>query len=250
MSISFKVPNPMRNQRTGTIISFVFILIGAIRIEPYIHFTQSSPGEIIIRLIEHSLFDLFLILVGLLQLLRYFLLSNPIHFGKKKCATCQKETQDILVVDGDKRVPYCRNHLLQEFSKSFLQFPHRMIVFHPEQDRNYCGTMYPYYPLSEFDTFNFSKEDRQAMEKIIREIKGECMKCKKDATVAYYRKGLLQWDGTGPKMRNISSLGELLCKDCTLERIEPDLKINKNPFADNGLFIPYSSEGVFINTYL
>lgn len=246
------IPNPMRSQRAGKIIALILIIVGIIKIEPNLHFTQVRGFNIqaLVDFIGNSYSGILLITIGLLQLLKTQALSLQGNFGKKHCIHCQKETQDILVVDGDKRVPYCRIHLLQEFSKSFLQFPHRMIVFHPEQDRTYCGTMYPYYPLSEFKTFNFLSDDTDAMQKILQIIDEKCAHCKKPATVVYFRKGILQWDSGGPVMREVNTLGESLCKSCSLKRIEPDLNTNKNPFADNGLFIPYSSEGVFINTYL
>ncbi|MBI2617688.1 hypothetical protein HYW55_06145 [Candidatus Gottesmanbacteria bacterium] len=240
----------MRNSRVGKIIALILIIVGAVLIEPNLHFNQTQPAKIIVDLIENSFLGLSLIFIGGIHLLNNFFLSLQSNFGKKKCFTCQKKTEDILIREGDKHTPYCRNHLLHEFSKSFLQFPHKMVVFHPEQDRKYCGTMYPYYPISEFEAFYFRKEDRQIMEERLREIQGKCSKCKNSASVSYYRKGVLQWDSSGPVMRSVNIPGEFLCTKCTLDRIEPDLRANKNPFADNGLFVPYKGEGVFVNTYL
>lgn len=252
MSVSFTIPNPMRNSRMGKIISCILILIGALLIEPNVHFAQiqSSLGQAVIDFILNSLFGLFLILIGVLHLGKNYFLSFQNFFGKKKCFVCQIETQDILVANGDKRVPYCRNHLMIEFSKLFLQFPYKLVVFHPEQDREYCQTMYPYYPISEFEVFNFSQNDRNAMEKIVERIRGACTQCKKNATVAYFRKGILKWDGGGPVMRDVHVQGDNLCTKCTLENIESDLRGNRKPFADNGLFTPYKGDGVFVNSYL
>lgn len=252
MSVSFSISNPMRNPRLGKIISIMFITIGAILIEPNLHFSQiqTSSSRTIINFTENSFLGLFLILIGILHLLRIYSVSFKNIFGKKKCLICKIETQDILIKDGDTHIPYCRTHLMQTFSKLFLPFPYPVIIFQPEQERKYCGTMFPYYPISDFESFNFSKEDELAMQKILRGIDGKCSACKENATVAYFRKGILQWDGGGPMMRNVTVSGEHLCKECTLERIEPDLRMNKNPFTDNGLFVPYKGEGVFVNTYL
>lgn len=198
------------------------------------------------------LFSAFVIFMGLSWIFPG-LFSSLFKPKMEKCIVCSKYSADILVIDGNKKYErYCRNHLLEKFSQAFLVFPHKMVVFYPEQEREYCGSIYPYFPIDEMvSVYKFQKEDTMKIQEIIDTITGKCAQCDKNiARVAFFRKGLLSWDGSGPVLRNISKSPIFLCTKCTLEYIEHPLRANKTPFYDNGLFIPYKGEGVFVNTYL
>ncbi|OIO13264.1 hypothetical protein COV53_06820 [Candidatus Gottesmanbacteria bacterium CG11_big_fil_rev_8_21_14_0_20_37_11] len=169
----------------------------------------------------------------------------------KKCRICTKTTQDILVVEGNQYFYYCRNHLINEFAKKFTSFPYKMVVFHPEQERKYCCTMYPYFPLEEMKVFHFDKESVEQMRKTINSIQEICSHCNnKMAQVAYYRKGILHWENSGPKLSEVISKPQYLCVNCTFSNIEQALRSNKDYYSDNGLLAPYKGNGVFVNTFL
>lgn len=172
---------------------------------------------------------------------------------KQKCPICSQVAADVLVIEGKTEGTYCRNHVMEKFSQGFLSFSYKMVVFHPEQDRKHCGTMYPYFPLDELvDQYNFEKEAEKRIKEILATISGKCQRCdEKDSQVAYYPKGILQWNESfGPLLENVPLTSHLLCKKCTLQFIEQSLRSNKENFSDNGLFVPYKGEGVYVNTYL
>lgn len=173
-------------------------------------------------------------------------------FKPKKCTICNLPAGDLLVTNGKATEYFCRKHVIQKFSEAFLTFTYKFVVFHPEQNRKYCGTMYPFYPVSDMvPRFFFKEEDAQIVEKYLGMITGLCSKCQEqNASCAYFSKGVLRWDRLGPLIREVDSKPEILCNKCALEKISSDLTNNKENFQDNGLFVPYGSEGVYVNTYL
>lgn len=185
-------------------------------------------------------------------LITYFPSKLPILKLKgKKCLVCFKEATDVLVINSNRKENYCRSHLISKFSEYFKSFSYNMILFHPEQEREYCGSMYPYYPIEEFEKYNLPKEDKFKSQEILRGINGPCMQCENhQAKIAYFKKGILGWDDGGPAIRNIKEKPTLLCNDCAFSFIEQTLRNNKYFFVDNGLLTPYKGEGVYVNTYL
>jgi len=195
---------------------------------------------------------IFMLIYGLMWI--FPVLRNLIPETKsKKCKTCSQPAKDVFIVNGTKKEGiYCRRHLIEKFHHAFLTFPYKMVVFHPEQEREYCGTMYPYYPVGEMvSRYRFGKNQEETIRKILSSISGKCQECRKqEAQVAYFAKGILQWDGSGPLLEKVIGAPQLCCNECTLKMIEPALTANKEFFEDNGLFAPYKEEGVYVNTYL
>lgn len=171
----------------------------------------------------------------------------------KKCKVCSQPARDVFVIEGNKQEGiYCRRHIIQKFEEAFQSFSFPMVVFHPEQERKYCGTQYPYHALDEMvPTFNFAPESVENIKRIINLIGGKCQSCKEQqAAVAYFAKGVLVWDGSGPVIDKVKTSPSLLCQKCTLKRIAPALTANKEYYVENGLFAPYKQSGVYVNTYL
>lgn len=193
--------------------------------------------------------------MGVLGLLVLFpqlakLLPQP---KPKKCKVCGQPADDVFIVDGGKAEGiYCRRHVMENFERAFKAFMYPFVVFHPEQERAGCATMYPYYALDEMvNKFHFEKQARDNVQRYIERISGKCNKCGENkAQVAYFRKGILTWAGSGPQLAKVNAVPQLLCLECTLKQITPALAANKEHYSDNGLFAPYKQAGVYVNTYL
>jgi len=170
-----------------------------------------------------------------------------------KCRVCSRLARDVLIVDGGKKAGvFCRRHVIEKFQQAFESFALPMVVFHPEQDRKYCGTMYPYYALGEMVAkFGFDQEAMENVQRILGLIKGKCQRCGgKEATIAYFGRGVLRWGNSGPLLNEVRAEPELLCSSCGAEAVVPSLRVNKEFYTDNGLLVPYMESGVYINTYL
>lgn len=205
-------------------------------------FLQIVAGIIIIGMGMMGLFMLFP------QLTKFISKLPP-----KKCKICGQPARDIFILEGRKSEgTYCRRHIIEKFTLFFSSFSFPMIVFHPEQERRHCDTMYPYMALDEMmPFFSFQRGAVDNIRKILLLIKGKCQNCNNTkASIAYYPKGLLIWDGSGPVLEKVTSVPKLLCSSCTLEIITPPLLANKQYYSDNGLFAPYKQSGVYVNTYL
>lgn len=173
--------------------------------------------------------------------------------GPKPCKACQLPAKDLLVENGSKPVTnYCRQHLLQEFGKHFTSFSYKMVVFHPELERKYCDSQYPYYPLEEMvKKFNFETKAEDKIRTFLSEINGQCEWChERVATVCYFVKGALPWDIAGPVLEKIEVKGKKLCPQCSLQLIQADLMNNKGFFVEKGLMVPYLGNGVYVNTQM
>lgn len=193
--------------------------------------------------------------IGLLGLLMLFpqLIKFIPKLPPKKCKNCGQPARDIFILEGRKSEgTYCRRHIIEKFVQSLSYFPFPMVVFHPEQERKYCGTMYPYFALDDMvPLFSFQKTAEENVRKILLLIKGKCQICTdRKASIAYYPQGILTWDGSGPVLEKVTSIPKLLCTSCALKHITPSLLANKQSYSDNGLFAPYKQSGVYVNTYL
>lgn len=168
-------------------------------------------------------------------------------FGHK-CKMCGKETKEILHQFNDSNW-LCRTHLIELFSKDFLAYTDKMVIFHPEFEK-VCKSLYGYYPLAEMGFFTFNKETTKKMEELLNFINGHCAHCQNEAQVLYFPKGFLDYSGSTPHIEKVyPSLGELLCLNHALAEIQADLESNPGFFKE-GLYIPYAKSGMYVSDYL
>lgn len=168
--------------------------------------------------------------------------------SKHKCEACGMEAKDRLYF-GEKLKWFCRDHLMENFSKSFLAFPDKMVIFHPEFEK-VCKNLYSYYPISKMPQFNFDKSAIGNIERLLSFAGGECSECRSKAQVFYFPKGVLKYSSYNPMVENIDPvLGNALCLEHALAKIQADLRSNPVAF-DEGLYVPYDGRGAYISTYL
>lgn len=147
---------------------------------------------------------------------------------------------------GKKMKPFCRQHLIQEFKKYFLNFPKKIVVFYPELEHKKGSYVYGNMSLDEMKKRKVSLKTLELIEKSLKEIKGDCMKCKKPASIAYFGQGVLQWGGgmwDYPLLEKITTEPQILCKECSFDEIEYSLRSFKDSFAE-GLFIPFLTDSI------
>lgn len=168
-------------------------------------------------------------------------------FGGHKCKICGKETKEVLEqFKGPSWL--CRAHMIELFSKDFLSYSDKMVIFHPEFEK-LSRTLYGYYPIAEMDSFTFKKEVKLKLGELLGYINGHCAHCQNEARVLYFPKGYLDYSGSTPHIEKATSFsGELLCLDHALGKIKRDLESNPGFFSD-GLFIPYAKAGMYVSNY-
>lgn len=169
-------------------------------------------------------------------------------FSSHKCGICGKETKEIL--DQFKGPRWlCRAHLIDLFTKDFLAYSDKMLIFHPEFDK-VCKTLYGYYPLAEMDWFTFKNEVVLNIRSLLDYIAGHCSQCQNKAQVLYFPKSFLDYSGSTPHIEKVHpDSGELLCMNHVLEKIRTDLELNPG-FYSEGLFVPYAKAGMYVSNYL
>jgi len=167
-------------------------------------------------------------------------------FGHK-CKVCGKKAKDVLN-QSDNTSWFCREHIIDLFTKEFLAYKDRMLLFHPEFNKGYKA-FYAYYPLAEMGNFGFKKEVVLNMEKLLDHITGHCEQCRNKAQVLYFPKGLLDYSGRNTHIERVHHRsGELLCINHAIEKIKTDLESNPG-FYSEGLYTPYTKDGMYFLNY-
>lgn len=203
----------------------------------------------------------------LLPFLLFFLIV-PLIFGaglvarfiegllpKKKCKICGREASDVLSDSSSHELGvFCRNHLIQEYSKHFLNssFNKVIVEFQPRASGD-LGTVYGYYPISEIEQFGWEKKSRQVVENLLLTINGKkCRECDEPATSLFVSKEAAPWSKYGPEPSlDYAKIGEYLCNEHTLDRIKPSIQTNPKRFNDGGgLWLPYKEGGFQVGTEL
>jgi hypothetical protein len=170
---------------------------------------------------------------------------------KKKCKICGREANDILSADSSHQLGvFCRNHLIQEYSKLFLSsyFNKVIVEFQPKA----AGVwVYSYYPISELENFGWEKKSREVVENLLLTINGQkCRECSNSSTTLFVSKEAAPWSkySSEPSLE-FAKTGEYLCNEHALEKIKPGIQSNKRHF-DDGLWLPYKEAGFQVGTEL
>lgn len=170
-------------------------------------------------------------------------------FDTHRCKICGKGTKEFLVNEKDEEKWFCREHLIKNFTDIFLSSSCRMVIFHPELEK-ISKTIYGYFSS---DESLLNKEGNVRIAELLSFIKGSCIYCQNEAKVLYFSKGFLDYSkgflGHTPCIEKVhSTSGELLCLKHSLDKIIPDLQLNKGDF-DDGLYVP-NTDGVYVSAYL
>jgi hypothetical protein len=169
-------------------------------------------------------------------------------FGKHECEICGMESKERLYI-GTKLKWFCRRHLIENFKNSFLAFPDKMVVFHPELQK-VCKNLYPYYPVAEMSKFGFDEKCIESVEKLLGMINDKCSECSSKAQTLYFPIGALPYTYSNPLIQKIDPMtGGPLCLKHALEKIQIDLQSNPALFNE-GLYAPYNGKGMYASTYL
>ena len=178
------------------------------------------------------------------------------------CRVCGQHTKEYVVHGVRQRrflfinypqpqtTPLCHEHLLREFEKGFTTFPDRMVVFYPDLEDKRGSYTYGYLPLSEVRQRGIGQN---LVENALRAIAGGCQRCAAPAQLAYFGKGVLQWQVVGkgfvnwhmPRIEEVQAEPEPLCRRCAWEAIEPSLR--RFPEFADGLCQPHNGEGLLIS---
>ncbi len=168
----------------------------------------------------------------------------------KNCSICKTVTKDNLNYSEMSLKSFCREHLIQEFSKEFMHSSAKIILLHPNKNAIPIGTQFPYYP-EKGASFFLDKNSKDKRAELFNFLERQvCIECNNAAAVLYFAPDSYQYNLTEPNINGLSpSIGALLCKQCALNKILPDLQSNPEPY-ENGLYIPFSSDGVYAKTIL
>jgi hypothetical protein len=180
------------------------------------------------------------------------------------CAVCAKKTEEYLVYEtvqvktlmwqstNHKKRPLCRDHLFSPFIDTFVNFPHKLVVFHPGLEgkgRSYTYSFSQLRVVRENPVLEFDKV-LSVLDRALNSIVGTCRMCTRPAQAAYYpdgalpyvREGWLSWEK--PLFTEIKEDPTPLCLHCTLAEIMPSLR-SYSCFT-RGLWEPYGGEGILL----
>jgi hypothetical protein len=170
-----------------------------------------------------------------------------------KCSICKKPSKDILIYTDRKRKRFCRDHLLEEFKKEFLNFNEKMVVFYPSLESKVGPYVYHYQAIS--DVPKKLREDKvgQMINQALNAISGKCSKCGRPANIAYFDPGTFRWeviksggvDWDLPKFEEISVEPQMVCSHCVIDEIIYSLRNFQGDFGE-GVGLPYNGRGVFL----
>jgi hypothetical protein len=180
-----------------------------------------------------------------------------------KCEVCQKSTKEFLIyevitrkilrVDHQdvKKKALCHEHLIDEFTRRFIGFPYKLVIFYPELEPKKRSFAYAFLPLAKLREFG---KDITAMDKGLSELaEGCCKRCGQPAQVVYFDRHTLPRDKAGEVqvIKWNKSLGdqlqgeaEILCLKCAAGEILPSLR--EYDKFNGGLCAPYNGDGVFV----
>lgn len=160
-------------------------------------------------------------------------------FKPKKCLICSIDTKDEYNDTLNKRIPLCRNHLVDRWKKDVILSPYVMVVIEPDFV-NYPYA-YLYATLNKLKEWQYTKEDLDNISYIANTVsEKKCTECSNDASVAYFRKE----DYKFPYLGKISAQPVYLCKNCVVKKIEPLLRNSSKPFVE-GVYAPTNDLGVY-----
>lgn len=207
----------------------------------------------------HQFLFLVLIIFGILILPLVLLFFVAIIIEKllpqKKCALCAKEARDVLSDSSNHRIGvFCRNHLMQEYSKRFLTSPFRKVMVEPQPTAaGYLGPVYGYFPVSEIKQFGWQERAKKVLEELLATINGKsCRECKESATTLFLSKEVAPWSKYGSEPRiEYAKVGDYLCNRHALKRLTPGIQTNPKYYDDaGGLWLPYKEGGFQVSTEL
>jgi hypothetical protein len=201
-----------------------------------------------LHLIGIVLFGLVVIIFAFLFVISGLSIIFPVILNlipKSKCAICSQKTSDALSNE-DFTEHYCRPHLLEKFSNTFLKNSHKLLMldFIPTQDYE----SYEFYDLNNMKK-DFSKEDRAKVHELINKIDSKtCSVCRKEAKILFIPKEIFNPE-SNPYLRlhQLDTFPELyLCRKDALEKILPGLRSYKGKLD---LWVSSKNEGLQIINY-
>lgn len=223
-------------------------LIEYVRTERLANLTSEDLNDFLLPI----LLFLLIPLLGVLGLVARF---TERILPKKKCKICGREASDVLSDNSSHKLGvFCRNHLIQEWSRHFLNSPFNKIEveFQPQASGS-LGLVYGYYPASEIEQFGWKKKSSQVVENLLLTIIGKkCRECNESATTLFVSKEASPWSKYGPEpSSDYGKTGEYLCNKHALDRIKPAIQTNPKHFNDGGgLWLPYKESGFQVGTEL
>lgn len=170
------------------------------------------------------------------------------------CQICHTKTREYLISNEkggrDIKTWLCRNHLISEFRRFFIVYPHKLLVCKPDEGWiSYC-----YYDCQNFLMYGsagiehsdidcrFSKSDQDAFIKIVGELSGKkCQSCDLEASVVYTTNK--HWQG------EFDIEKKYLCKNHAFDEIE-SLLISNSKFFRSGVYLPNNGDGVYVSEWL
>jgi hypothetical protein len=164
---------------------------------------------------------------------------------------------------GPKKLPLCREHLVERLRADFLAADQHMIVFCPDRGERRNGYQYTYHTVKEVRQLcNVKGPDREIpaiVQSWLNAIAGNCVRCGVPAQIAFFPARALPWDeaprSTGvlvdqPLLREVREKPEALCRACAVGEICQVLRTTpaEREF-DEGIFSPLGcAEGIMLTT--
>jgi len=173
----------------------------------------------------------------------------------KKCTVCGKKSmgekicydvKNKLGVEwGVNSKPFCREHMVEEFKKYFINFKGKLVVFYPDLEDKRGSFIYSYSPLEKMSGDKYMNEIHSRVENWLNGINGNCNKCGKTANIAYFAKGTFEWESNpwAPNFKKISTQPEIVCNDCIADKITFSIRSFKDKFIE-GISVPTKDDGL------
>jgi hypothetical protein len=163
---------------------------------------------------------------------------------------------------GPKKLPLCREHLVERLRADFLAASQHMVVFCPDGERR-TSFQYSYHTVEEVRQLcNVTGPDREIPAKVqswLAAIAGSCNRCGASAQVAFFPASALSWEQVPramgmlydhPLLREVRQEPEALCRACAVSEVCQALWASpaEREF-DEGVFSPLGcAEGIMLTT--
>ena len=178
---------------------------------------------------------------------------------KRTCKICGKNREVFLYAQPPRQitllfisiwntpsVDLCVEHFISEFTRRFLEYPHKMVVFTPylQIKETHVTYGYEFFPVKEGVTSTLFRGSELEIWASLKAISGNCQTCGREARVAFFDKEAILWRGeiAVPYAENTSP--NLLCKECAAERLKGAWQEYAKYFED-GIWCPWGGEGGF-----
>ena len=196
-------------------------------------------------------------------------------FGEKKhemkCIVCKKRTEEFLIKPGAgkkillfawkgyRKLPLCRDHLIEYFRQAFISAKQKMIVFCPDLEGKKGYYQYFYFTRVTIEKFapdpKINDSILSLMNIWIETVVGKCENCWSDAGVAYFDKHSIPYERVPgylggrfdyPMIHRVIDKPKILCRPCAFKEIEPSFRVSKAGFKE-GVFPPQDDEeGIYV----